>query len=63
MPIEKIKGLRGLGGLSDLTPEERDAFMKANANVLDQYHNLNNRDKAANILYMNQKYINTFGLP
>ena len=62
MPIEKIKGLRGLGGLSDLTPEERDAFMKANANVLDQYHNLNNRDKAANILYMNQKYINTFGL-
>lgn len=33
MPIEKIKGLRGLGGLSDLTPEERDAFMKANANV------------------------------
>lgn len=62
MPIEKIKGLRGLGGLSDLTPEERDAFMKANANVLDQYHNLNNRDKAANILYMNQKYINTFDL-
>jgi hypothetical protein len=62
MPIEKIRGLRGLGGLSDLTPEERDAFMKANANVLDQYHNLNNRDKAANILYMNQKYINTFGL-
>ena len=62
MPIEKIKGLRGLGGFSDLTPEERDAFMKANANVLDQYHNLNNRDKAANILYMNQKYINTFGL-
>ena len=62
MPIEKIRGLRGLGGLSDLTPEERDAFMKTNANVLDQYHNLNNRDKAANILYMNQKYINTFGL-
>lgn len=62
MPIEKIKGLRGLRGLDSLSPEERDAFMKANANVLDQYHNLNNRDKAANILYMNQKYINTFGL-
>jgi hypothetical protein len=62
MPIEKIKGLRGLKGLDSLSPEERDAFMKANANVLDQYHNLNNRDKAANILYMNQKYINTFGL-
>ena len=62
MPIEKIRGLRGLKGLDSLSPEERDAFMKANANVLDQYHNLNNRDKAANILYMNQKYINTFGL-
>lgn len=62
MPIEKIKGLRGLKGLDSLSLEERDAFMKANANVLDQYHNLNNRDKAANILYMNQKYINTFGL-
>lgn len=62
MPIEKIRGLRGLKGLDSLSPEERDVFMKANANVLDQYHNLNNRDKAANILYMNQKYINTFGL-
>lgn len=62
MPVEKIRGLRGLKGLDSLSPEERDAFMKANANVLDQYHNLNNRDKAANILYMNQKYINTFGL-
>ncbi len=62
MPVEKIKGLRGLNGLDSLSPEERDAFMKANANVLDQYHNLNNRDRAANILYMNQKYINTFGL-
>lgn len=62
MPVEKIKGLRGLKGLDSLSLEERDAFMKANANVLNQYHNLNNRDKAANILYMNQKYINTFGL-
>lgn len=62
MPIEKIKGLRGLGGLSDLTPEERDAFMTANENKLSAYRNPMKRRQAANILYMNQKYINTFGL-
>ncbi len=62
MPIEKIKGLRGLGGLSDLTPEERDAFMTANESKLSAYRNPMKRRQAANILYMNQKYINTFGL-
>lgn len=62
MPIEKIKGLRGLGGLSDLTPEERDAFMTANESKLSVYRNPMKRRQAANILYMNQKYINTFGL-
>lgn len=62
MPIEKIKGLRGLKGLDSLSPEERAAFMKSHANVLNKYDDLDQRDQAANILYMNQKYINTFGL-
>ena len=62
MPIEKIKGLRGLRGLGDLTPEERDAFMTANESKLSAYRNPMKRRQAANILYMNQKYINTFGL-
>lgn len=62
MPIEKIRGLRGLGGLSDLTPEERDAFITANESKLSAYRNPMKRRQAANILYMNQKYINTFGL-
>lgn len=62
MPIEKIRGLRGLRGLSDLTPEERDAFMTANESKLSAYRNPMKRRQAANILYMNQKYINTFGL-
>lgn len=62
MPIEKIKGLRGLRGLSDLTPEERNAFMIANESKLSAYRNPMKRRQAANILYMNQKYINTFGL-
>ena len=62
MPIEKIKGLRGLKGLGSLSPEERAAFMKSHANVLNKYDDLDQRDQAANILYMNQKYINTFGL-
>ena len=61
MPIEKVQGLRGLKGLSSLSPEERDAFMQANSTVLNKYKNLRNRDKVANILYMNQRYINTFG--
>lgn len=65
MPINRPQGLqrlRGLKGLNTLSPEERDAFMQANADKLNKYHNLRNRDQAANILYMNQKYINTFGL-
>ena len=62
MPVEKIRGLRGLRGLSDLTPEERNAFMTANESKLSAYRNPMKRRQAANILYMNQKYINTFGL-
>lgn len=65
MPIDKLQGLqglRGLKGLNTLSPEERSAFMKSHANILNRYDDLDQRDQAANILYMNQKYINTFGL-
>ena len=62
MPINRLQGLRGLKGLNTLSPEERSAFMQANADRLNKYHSIRNRDQAANILYMNQKYINTFGL-
>lgn len=62
MPINRLQGLRGLKGLNTLSPEERNAFMQANADRLNKYHSIRNRDQAANILYMNQKYINTFGL-
>lgn len=57
-----LQGLRGLKGLDTLSPEERSAFMQANADKLNKYHSIRNRNQAANILYMNQKYINTFGL-
>lgn len=61
MPIEKVQGLRGLRGINELSPEERDAFMEANANKLDVYRNPRRKRQAANIIYMNQRYINTFG--
>lgn len=65
MPIDKLQGLqglRGLKGLNTLSPEERNAFMQANESKLSVYRNPMKRRQAANILYMNQKYINTFGL-
>ena len=62
MPINRLQGLRGLKGLNALSPEERSAFMKSHASILNKYDDLDQRDQAANILYMNQKYINTFGL-
>lgn len=62
MPINKPQGLRGLKGLNTLSPEERNAFMKSHASILNKYDDLDQRDQAANILYMNQKYVNTFGL-
>ena len=61
MPEIKAKGLRGLDGLSSLTPEEQASFMSANADRLDVYRNPRRREQAANILYMNRKFINTFG--
>ena len=62
MPERRLQGLRGLKGLNTLSPEERETFMQANANKLSIYKNPMKRRQAANILYMNQKYINTFGL-
>mgnify|MGYP007106076047 CR=1 FL=1 len=62
MPERRLQGLRGLKGLSSLSREEQAAFMKSHANILNKYDDLDQRDQAANILYMNQKYINTFGL-
>ena len=62
MPIRKLQGLRGLRGFTELAPEEQAVFMRANADILNQYRNLRNRDKAANILYMNQQFINKYGL-
>ena len=65
MPIDKLQGLqglKGLKGLNTLSPEERNAFMQANESKLSAYRNPMKRRQAANILYMNQKYINTFGL-
>lgn len=61
MPEIKLKGLRGLDGLSSLTPEEQYSFMSAHADQLNAYRNPRQRKQAANILYMNQKFINTFG--
>lgn len=65
MPIDRpqgLQGLKGLKGLDTLSPEERSAFMQSHADELSKYHKIRNREKAANILYMNQKYINTFGM-
>lgn len=62
MPERRLQGLRGLKGLNTLSPEERSTFMKSHASILNKYDDLDQRDQAANILYMNQKYINTFGL-
>ena len=62
MPIRKLQGLRGLKGLNTLSPEERDAFMEANSSKLDIYRNPMKRRQAANILYMNQRFINKYGL-
>lgn len=55
----RLKGLKGLSGLSE---KERWAFMDANADVLNQYRNLRNRERAAEALYMNKQFIDKFGI-
>ena len=62
MPIEKIKGLRGLRGFGDLNEGERKRFLFDHAAELRPYSN--NPMKygiVASRLYENQKFINTFG--
>lgn len=62
MPIEKIKGLRGLRGFGDLNEGERKRFLSDHAAELRPYFNDPIKyDIVASRLYENQKFINTFG--
>ena len=55
-------GLRGLPGLNTLSDRERQIFMLNNAEKLKAYaRNPRLRDRAAEILYNNQAFINKFG--
>lgn len=66
MPINRLQGLRGLKGLrglSDLNEEEQNKFLLENAKVLSKYEGHPMRyGIAADRLYNNQKFINTFGI-
>nr|DAL35196.1 MAG TPA_asm: hypothetical protein [Bacteriophage sp.] len=62
MPIEKIKGLRGLRGFGDLNEGERKRFLSDHAAELRPYSNDPMKyGIVASRLYENQKFINTFG--
>ena len=61
MPTEQTKSLRGLPGLNSISEQERQAFMLNNADKLKQYRSPGKRKQAAEILYNNQQFINTFG--
>lgn len=61
MPVVIPRGLRGLKGLNSLKPEERDAFMSTISDQLGHSGNFRQREQRANIIYMNQKFIDTFG--
>lgn len=62
MPIEKIKGLRGLRGFGDLNEGERKRFLSDHAAELRPYSNDPMKyDIVASRMYENQKFINTFG--
>lgn len=62
MPVIKQQGLRGLRGLGELSDAERKRFFADNAAVLDKYrNNPMHYGMAAERLYENQKFINTFG--
>ena len=62
MPIEKIKGLRGLRGFGDLNEGERKRFLSDHAAELRPYSNDPIKyGIVASRLYENQKFINTFG--
>ena len=62
MPIEKIKGLRGLRGFGDLNDGERKRFLSDHAAELRPYSNDPIKyGIVASRMYENQKFINTFG--
>ena len=62
MPIEKIKGLRGLRGFGDLNEGERRRFLSDHEAELRPYSNDPMKyGIVASRLYENQKFINTFG--
>lgn len=62
MAIEYPKGLRGLPGLNKLSAQERDTFLKANAAKLKKYEEEPELyNQAANMLYNNMMFKQTFG--
>ena len=62
MAIIQPKGLRGLPGLNQLSAQEREAFLKANADKLRKYEEEPELyDRAADTLYNNQMFKQTFG--
>lgn len=62
MPIEKIKGLRGLRGFGDLNEGEKKRFLSDHAAELRPYSNDPIKyGIVASRMYENQKFINTFG--
>ena len=56
-----VKGLRGLPGLNTLSDEERQAFMLANEDQLKQFKKYRDRERAAELLFNNQQFVNKFG--
>lgn len=48
-------------GYSALSEEQQMKFEKQNRDLLDKYSTLGNKDRTAEILYMNQLYIKTYG--
>ena len=56
-----VKGLRGLPGLNTLSDEERQAFMLANEDQLKQFKKYRDKERAAELLFNNQQFVNKFG--
>lgn len=61
MPIVIPHGLKGLDGLNSLKPEEQNAFISTISDQLGHSGNFRQREQRANIIYMNQRFIDTFG--
>lgn len=55
------RGLKGLPGLNSISEEERQQFMLANEEKLRKYRSPGQKRKAAEILYNNQMFKQTFG--